>query len=73
MVHTRYIPGKCMGYAIHILVIIIFKCCQLSKKECMLEELEMHVHSMAFKDTNTIVSKWHVLLKTGYTRDTPGI
>ena len=63
MVYTRYILDICMGYAIHIPGLVIFKFCQLSKKQWMLEEVEMHVRSMDFQDTNAIVPKSHVLLQ----------
>ncbi len=39
----------------------------------MLEEVEMHVLSMAFQDTNTIVPIVMFYYKTGYTRYIPGI
>jgi hypothetical protein len=52
-----------MEDAIHILILTIFKFCQLSKKQCMLEQLEMHVCSMALQDTNTIVAKRNVSLQ----------
>ncbi len=43
-----------MVYAIHILVLVIFKFCTLSKK---LDELEIHVRSMAFQDKYSIAVK----------------
>ena len=52
-----------MVYAIHIPGSVIFKFCQLSNKQWMLEEVEMHVHSMAFEDTYAFVPKSHVLLQ----------
>ena len=73
MVYTRYILDICMGYAIPIPGLVIFKFCQLSKKQWMLEEVEMHVHSIAFEDTYAFVPKSHVYYKTGYTRYIPGI
>ncbi len=48
MVYTRYILDICMEYAIHIPGLVISKFIQLSKKQRMLEEVEMHVCSMAF-------------------------
>ena len=62
MVYTRYILDICMVYAIHIPGLVISKSCQLSKKQWMLEEVEMHVHRMAFQDPNTFAPKSHVLL-----------
>ena len=63
MVYTRYISDIYMVYAIHIPELVLFKFCQLSKKQWMLEEVEMHVCSMAFQDTNAIVPKSHGLLQ----------
>ncbi len=51
-----------MVYAIHILGLVIFKFCQLSKKQSMLDELEIHVRNMAFQDNDSISLKWHDLL-----------
>ena len=62
MVYTRYIPDIYMVYAIHIPELVLFKFCQLSKKQWMLEEVKMHVCCMEFQDTNEIVPKSHVLL-----------
>ena len=41
----------------------MFKFCQLSKTQWMLEGLEMYVHSKAFQDTSAIVPKSQVLLQ----------
>ncbi len=56
-VYTRYILDIYMVYAIHTtgLVMSNLKSCQLSKKQMMLEEVEMHVPSIAFQDTNAFV------------------
>ncbi len=51
-----------MVYDIHILGLVIFKFCKLSKKQSMLDELEIHVHSMAFQDSYSITLKRHDLL-----------
>jgi hypothetical protein len=49
-----------MVYAIHILVIMIFKFCKVLKKQSMLEKWEILVHSMAaFQDNYLIASKRH--------------
>jgi hypothetical protein len=44
----------CMVYAIHILGFVIFKFCRLSKKQSILDELEIHVCSMAFQDNYSV-------------------
>jgi hypothetical protein len=62
MVYTRCILDIYMVYTIHIPGLVICKSCQLSKKQWMLEEMEMHVHSMTFQDTNAYAPKSHVLL-----------
>ncbi len=41
---------------------MIFKFCKLSKKQAMLDELEIHVLSMVFQDHYTITNKRHDLL-----------
>ncbi len=51
-----------MVYAIHILGLVIFKFCKLSKKQSMFDELEIHVRSMAFQDNYSIALKKHDLL-----------
>ncbi len=51
-----------MVYAIHIPGSDIFKFCKLSKKQSMLDELEVQVHSMAFQDNHSIALKRHDLL-----------
>ncbi len=51
-----------MVYAIHIPGVVIFKFCQLSKKQSILDELEIHVRSMAFQDNFSISLKMHDLL-----------
>ncbi len=51
-----------MVYAIHIPGLVIFRFCQLSKKQSMLDELEIHVRSMAFQDNYSIALKRHDLL-----------
>ena len=51
-----------MVYAIYILGLVIFKYCKLSKKQSMLDELEIHVRSMAFQDNYSITNKRHDLL-----------
>jgi hypothetical protein len=51
-----------MVYNIYILGLVIFKFCKLSKKQSMLDELEIHVQSMAFQDNYTITNKRHDLL-----------
>ena len=67
-----------MVYAIHILDLVIFKFCTLEKK-LSLDELEIHVHSMAFQDNYSITLKrhWHDLLSDRickvYTRYIPCI
>ncbi len=63
MENTRYVPDIYMVYAIHIPELVLFWFCQLSKKQWMLEEVEMHVCSMAYQDTNAIVPKGHILLQ----------
>ena len=66
-----------MVYAIHIPGFEIFKFCQLSNKQWMLEQVELHVHSIKFEDTYTFIPKIHVLLQDRiyqvYTRYIPGI
>ncbi len=58
------------------LVLVIFKFCKLSKKQLMLEELEIHVHSTVFQDKYLIALKRHDLLSGRiykvYTRYIPG-
>ncbi len=51
-----------MVYAIHIPGSEICKVCKLSKKQSMLDELEIYVCSMAFQDNNWIAPKRHDLL-----------
>ncbi len=51
-----------MVYAIHIPGLVIYKFGQLSKKQSMLDELEIHVCSMAFQDNYLIALKRHDLL-----------
>jgi hypothetical protein len=53
-----------MVYDTHILGLVIFKFCKLSKQQSMfkLDELEIHVHSMVFQDNNLIALKGHDLL-----------
>ena len=51
-----------MVYAIHIPGLVIFKFCPLSKKQSMLDELEIHVRSMEFQDNYSIALKRHDLL-----------
>ncbi len=51
-----------MVYDIHVLGLVIFKFCKLSKKQSMLDELEIHVHNMAFQDNYFIALKRHDLL-----------
>ena len=51
-----------MVYNIYILGLVIFKFCKLSKKQSMLDELEIHVRSMVFQDNYTITNKRHDLL-----------
>ncbi len=48
-------------YALHILVLVIFRC-KLSKKQLLLDELEIHVCSMAIQDKDSIALKRHDLL-----------
>jgi hypothetical protein len=55
MVYVRFILSICIGYAIHIPESVIFKFCQLSKTQWMSEEVEMHVRSKVFQDTNSIL------------------
>ncbi len=43
-----------MIYTIHIPDLVIFKFCQLSKKQSMLDELEIHVRSIVFQDNYSI-------------------
>jgi hypothetical protein len=66
-----------MAYDIHILYLVIFKFCKLSKQQSMLDELEIHVHSMEFQDNNLITLKRHDLLSDRiyqvYTRYIPGM
>ena len=61
MVYTRYIPSICIGYAIHIPDTVMFKFRQFSQTKWMSEEVEMHVCSIAFQDTNSILPKSQVL------------
>ncbi len=51
-----------MLYAIHIPGLVIFQFWQLSKKQSMLDELEIHISSMAFQDNYWIALKRHDLL-----------
>ncbi len=53
MVYTRYILDLYMVYYIHIPELVLFKFCQLSKKQWMLEEVEMHVHTSGHKHNRT--------------------
>ena len=62
LVYAWNIPSICMVYAIHIPGLVIFKFCQLSKKQSMLDELEIHVRSMVFQDNYSIALKRHDLL-----------
>ena len=61
MVYTRYISSIWIGYAIHIPDTVMFKFRQFSKTKWMSEEVEMHVCSMSFQDTNSILPKSQVL------------
>ena len=61
MVYTRYILSICIGYAIYIPESAMLKFHQFSKTQWMSEEVEMHVSSMAFQDTNSILPKSQVL------------
>ncbi len=51
-----------MVYAIHIPGSEIFKFCKLSKKQSILDELEIYVCSMAFQDNYLIALNRHDLL-----------
>ncbi len=51
-----------MVYDMHILGLVIFKFCKLLKKQSMLDELEIHVCSMAFQDNYLIALLRHDLL-----------
>jgi hypothetical protein len=53
-----------MVYAIHIPCLVIFKFCELSKKQSMLDELEIHVLvcSKLFQDNFSIALQRHDLL-----------
>ncbi len=70
-----------MVYALHKLVLMIFKFCKLPKKQVMLDKLEIHVcrllHSMVFQEKYSITLKRHTLLSGRiyqvYTRYIPGI
>ena len=61
IVYTRYVLSICIGYALHIPQSVMFKFRQFSKTQWMSEEVEMHVSSMAFQDTNSILPKSQVL------------
>ena len=69
--YTSYIPDifivyttwYILRYPVHILCLVIFKFRQLSKEQWMLEEVGMHICSMAFQGTNAFVPKSHVLLQ----------
>ena len=63
MVYTWHILGIYIRYPVHILCLVIFKFRQLSKEQWMLEEVGMHICSMAFQGTNAFVPKSHVLLQ----------
>ncbi len=58
MTYTKYVYGT----DIHILGLEIFKFCKLSRKQSLLDGLEIHVHSMAFQDNYSIALKRHDLL-----------
>ena len=62
MVYTWYIPDIYMVYTIHIPGLVFCKFGQLTNKQGMLEQVEMHVHSMTFKYINVFSSKIHVSL-----------
>ncbi len=51
-----------MIYALHILVSVIFYFCKLSKKQSILDELEILVRCMDFQDNYLIALKRHDLL-----------
>ncbi len=51
-----------MVYDIHLLGLVIFKFCKLSKQQSMLDELEIHVHSMVCQDNYSIALKKHDLM-----------
>jgi hypothetical protein len=56
---------QCIVYTIHILVLVIFKFGKLLNKQSLLEELEIHVCSLAFhcfQDIYLIAPKRHDLL-----------
>ena len=63
MVYTWHILGIYHRYPVHILCLVIFKFRQLSKEQWMLEEVRMHICSMAFQGINAFVPKNHVLLQ----------
>ena len=67
--NTWYIHDIYQGYAWYM----PYKFCKLSKKQSMLDELEIYVCSMAFQDNYSIALKMHDLLSSGYTRYIPGI
>ncbi len=66
-----------MVYDIHILGLVIFKFSKLSKQQSMLDELEIHVRSMACQENYLIALKKHDLMSDRiyhvYTRYIPGI
>ncbi len=63
MVYVWYIPDIYMVYTIHIPELVLCKFCQVTKKQCMQDEMEMHVLSMTFQDNNVFPSKNHVSLQ----------
>ncbi len=70
-----------MVYDIHIPGLVMFKFCKLSKQQSMLDELEIHVHSMVYQvqiqDNYQIALKKHDLMSDRiyqvYTRYIPCI
>jgi hypothetical protein len=75
-----YMHGICVTYTwymryiylLHILFSVIFQFCKLSKKQSILDELEIHVRCMESQDNYLITLKRHDLLSDkiyhGYTR-----
>ncbi len=51
-----------MVYDKHILGLVIFKFCKLSKQQSILDELEIQVNSMACQDNCSIALKRHDLM-----------
>ncbi len=62
-----------MVYDVHILGLVIFKFCKLSKKQSMLDEFEIHVCSMVSQDNTQLHSKGMIYSQIRYTRYIPGI